>query len=81
MAVTISIELSERQLALAEEQMRTLGHDTLSSYFAAIIEERAVSIDTAAISRSRDEAPDDRWLNQEEFWKGYDEEREARTKK
>ena len=60
--------------------MRSLGHESLSSYIASIIEERAAKIDTGAASRSRDEVPDDRWLNQEEFWKGYDEDREARSK-
>ncbi|MBL0370763.1 hypothetical protein JJB09_01855 [Rhizobium sp. KVB221] len=81
MTVKISVELTERQIALAEEQMRFLGHDTLSSYFAALIEGKAADADAASAIRSRMEVPDENWLNQEEFWKGYDERRETRTKK
>lgn len=79
MAVKVSIELSEQQLALAEEMTRSLGYQDLSSFLAAMIEE--VAAHNGGSNASRDEVPDDRWLNQEEFWKGYDEQRKARTKK
>ena len=79
MALKVLIELSERQLAQAEEQMRALDYEDLSSFLAAMIEELAAHND--GTSRSGAEVVDDRWLNQEEFWKGYDKQREARTKK
>jgi hypothetical protein len=85
MNVNISIELSERQKALAEEQMRNSGFDTLSAYFASLIESDSSSHDPVAdmrdVIRQRLTLPDDQWLSSDEFWAGFEARRKARIGK
>jgi antitoxin ParD1/3/4 len=91
MNVKISIELPENQLEFAERMVREGNYASVSEIMQEhvrdlMLAEHDKTTDDPVMAmkeeiRRRLETPDDQWLNEEEFWKSFEERRQARRGK